>query len=268
MLSVRRHGPITRVQLARTVAGRPLYRVSTYLVGATLIDSGPPATARALTRWAGDAGVARVVHTHHHEDHTGGSWLLRRHLDVEVYAPPATAEILRTFSRIPFYRRVVWGRPHPVAATPFAGVLEIDGMRLEAIPTPGHADDHHCLFDHARGWLFSGDLFVHPRVRYLRREEDPWQQLEGLRRVRALGPTLLVCAHAGIVRDADTALARRIEFWERLAEDARRLVAEGHSIRSATRRLLGPEGGLYLASLGDFSKRNLVAGLVRGPGNL
>ncbi len=268
MISTRRLGPITRILLARTVAGRPLHLASAYLVGRTLIDSGPPATARALVGLYRRLGVERVVHTHHHEDHTGGSARLRRKLAIEIFAPPATVAILARFDRVPLYRRLVWGRPRPVDATPFSGTLEFDGMRLEAIPTPGHAPDHHCLFDHAHGWLFSGDLFVHPKVRYLRRDEDPWLQLEGLHRVRALRPTLLLCAHAGMIREADAALARRIEFWESLARDARRLRAAGYSTRTVTRRLLGREGGLHWVSFGEFSKRNLIEALLGGERDL
>ena len=268
MISVRHHGPLTRIVLARTLAGRPLYRVSVWMFRHTLIDSGPPATARALAGFCRRAGVERVVHTHHHEDHTGGSARLKRELGVEILAPGPTAKILADFDRVPAYRRLVWGRPRPVHATPFRGVLEGDGLRLEAIPTPGHAPDHHCLFDHAHGWLFSGDLFVHPRVRYLRREEDPWLQLEGIERVRALRPRLLLCAHAGLIREPDAALAQRAAFWKRLARDARRLRAAGYSWRRVTRELLGREGAMFLVSLGDFSKRNLVEALARGPGNL
>ena len=268
MISTRRLGPITRILLARTAFGRPLYLASAYLVGRTLIDSGPPATARALAKLCRRRGVERVVHTHHHEDHTGGSALLRTRLAVEILAPPATAAILAGFDRVPLYRRLVWGRPRPVIATPFSGTLDVDGMRLEAIPTPGHAPDHHCLFDHAHGWLFSGDLFVHPKVRYLRRDEDPWLQLEGLHRVRALHPTLLLCAHAGVIRDADAALARRIAFWESLASEAHRLAAAGQTPRAVTRKLLGREGGLHWVSLGDFSKRNLIEALLAGERDL
>lgn len=263
MLTVQPHGPFLRLDMARTCAGRPLYRVSAFAIGDTLIDSGCPATARALVRFSRVRGIRTVVHTHHHEDHTGGSWRLAEDLGVRVLAPAATAQILATFDRIPLYRRAVWGRPNPVAALPIEGVVETGGLHLEAIPTPGHCDDHHCLFDRERGWLFSGDLFVHERVRYLRAEESAHAQLDALRRMLALEPELLICAHAGIIRDARGALARRIGYWEDLAGRIAALRARGSSWRETTRRLLGPEGWLTYVSGGDFSKINLVRALGR-----
>src|SRR5690348_10948687 len=92
-----------RLVLARTVAGRPLYLVAAYALGDTLIDSGPPATARELLAWCRQHGIRRVLHTHQHEDHVGGSWLLARELGVEVLAPAATLPVLHRPYRLPLY---------------------------------------------------------------------------------------------------------------------------------------------------------------------
>lgn len=261
MLRVHEYGPLTRIVLARTALGRPLYTVAAYAIGELLIDSGCPATARALARFCRDRGVRLVVHTHHHEDHTGGSAHLARALGIRVIAPESTARILASFERVPLYRRLVWGRPSPVRAETMPPVLEAGGLRLLAIHTPGHCDDHHCLFDRERGWLFSGDLFVHERVRYARASENVQAQLHALRAMRALEPSLLVCAHAGVVRDAKGALSRRIAFWEELADRIATMRAGGASWKTITRTLLGAEGWLTYASLGDFSKINLVRAL-------
>jgi hypothetical protein len=45
------YGPITRIHLARTFLGRPLYTVEAYLVDGLLIDTGCPATASELVAW-------------------------------------------------------------------------------------------------------------------------------------------------------------------------------------------------------------------------
>jgi glyoxylase-like metal-dependent hydrolase (beta-lactamase superfamily II) len=261
-------GPVTRIRLAPTLAGRPLHQVSVYLLGRLLIDSGPPATARELLAWLRAEGLAErittLVNTHHHEDHVGGNALLARELGIEVLAPPATAALIARRRRIPLYRALVWGRPAPSRAAPFGAVLRVDGWRFEVIPTPGHAFDHVCLFEPERRWLFSGDLYVHPRVRYLRRLEAPWVQIESLRRVLALGPEILFCAHAGRVEDARGALAEKIADWQRLAAAAAELRARGLSLRAITRRLAGREGIYTWMSLGDFSKRNLIRALLAG----
>ena len=70
-------GEVTFLRLARTVAGRPLYRGGAYLAGGVLVDCGPPVTAAAVCDWLQGRAVEAVVVTHHHEDHSGGAALLK-----------------------------------------------------------------------------------------------------------------------------------------------------------------------------------------------
>jgi len=262
MLQVVEHGPITRIHMARTLFGRPLYTVEAYLVDGLLIDTGCPGTARELVAWCRERGVQRVVNTHHHEDHSGGDAPLQRALGLPVYAPPQALPILADFPRLQFYRRLVWGQPRSVAAEPLGATVETDRYRFEVIPTPGHCPDHVCLFEPRQGWLFTGDLFIHERVRYLRADEDARLILDSLRRVLTLRPRLLVCSHAGLVEDACGAIERKIAFWEGLAKEARALREQGLSLRQATDRLLGPEDMMARVSRGHFAKIHLIRSLL------
>jgi glyoxylase-like metal-dependent hydrolase (beta-lactamase superfamily II) len=262
MLEASTRGELTRIWMARSFGGRSLHAVSAYLLGDTLIDSGPPATADELADWCRRRGVRRVVHTHHHEDHTGGDAVLIERLGVEVWAPAGTVPILGSFYRLPWYRRLVWGQPRSAVATPYGETVRIGDAELEAIPTPGHAADHHCLFDPERRWLFSGDLFISPRVTHVRRSEDAATILSSLRRLLALNPALVICSHAGFVDGARQAIERRIAFWEELGGQVASLAAKGCSPRAIRRRLLGSEGAMMLLSCGDFSKTNLIRSLL------
>ncbi len=268
--------PVTRLRMARNVLGRHLHEVSAYRIGDLLIDSGPPPTAGRLADWCRPAiergELCQVVLTHHHEDHVGGAAALAE-LGLAVEAPAAAVPILAEGLRMPLYRRVVWGAPRRFRASPLGEEVVArlgtrpgaDELRFRVIPTPGHAFDHVCLFEPERRWLVSGDLYVHERVKYLRRIESVGLHIESLRRVRALEPDLLICSHAGLVKDAGAAIERKIAWWEGLAEKARELRDRGLEPRAIARALLGREGFFWYISLGDFSKRNLVRDLLRLP---
>ncbi len=262
MLEAETRGPITRLHLARTVFGRPLYTVNAYLVDGLLIDTGPPATGAELVAWCRERDVRQAVNTHHHEDHAGGDGALKSALGLPVAASPGTAAILADYYRLQLYRRIVWGQPRDVRVALLGDVVEIAHHRFEVIPTPGHSPDHVCFFEPMQGWLFGGDLFIHERVRVLRRDEDLWQTVAALRRVLALRPRLLICAHAGFVEDACGAIERKIAYWEGLAEQARALDGDGLSVPHIVERLLGPESLMTRITRGHFSKANLIRGLL------
>jgi ribonuclease/clavin/mitogillin len=262
MIRSTEYDPITRIHLARTAFGRPLYTVEAYLVDGLLIDTGCLATASELVAWCRGRGVRQVVNTHHHEDHSGGDGPLQKELRLPIAAPPGAISILADFPRLQLYRRVVWGQPGGVAVKPLGDVVETAHYCFQVIPTPGHCHDHVCLYEREQGWLFSGDLFIHERVRYLRADEDARGILESLRRVLALQPRLLICSHAGLVEDACGAIERKIAYWEGLARQGRALRRAGHSLREVTDRLLGPEDMMFRLTRGHFAKINLMRALL------
>lgn len=267
MFTVTSQGPLTRIRMARTLFGRPLHDVLAYAFADLLIDTGPPPTAERLVAWCRTRPeIRRVLLTHHHEDHVGGAAALHEELGLPVFAPASAVAILAEGLRMPLYRRLVWGTPRPVRTTPLGETVEGDGYRLRVIPTPGHAFTHVCFFEEERRWLFSGDLYVHERVRYLRRIEDVREHMASLRRVLALEPDLLICDHAGILPDARERLAAKIRWWEELAGKARELRDQGLDEAEIARRLLGRDGVLSWVSLGDFSHRNLIRALLAGAG--
>ncbi len=261
-MRIQHRGPLTRIEMVRRLAGRELYAVSAFGLGDTLIDSCFPVGADDLISWATDNKIRRVVHTHHHEDHVGSDAGLVRQLGVEVWAPAASVSLLDDFYRLPLYRRLVWGQPGNVTAKPLGRTVQIGGFDFEVIPTPGHAPDHVCLFQRDERWLFTGDLYLSTRAKYLRAVESAGRILESLRQVAALEPRLVICSHAGFVEQGAAALRRKIRYWEGLAESAEMMARQGTSVKTITRRLLGSEGFMTFISGGAFAKRHLIASLL------
>jgi glyoxylase-like metal-dependent hydrolase (beta-lactamase superfamily II) len=251
------------LRLARTVAGRPLYRGGAYLLGNVLLDCGPPATARAVLEWLGSRTVDALLVTHHHEDHSGGAALLaaRRGLAPHIHA--SGVALLAHGYPIELYRRLVWGRPRPVEARPLTPVVDTGAVRLEVVETPGHTPDHVCFYDRSRGWVFTGDLFLGERQRYLRDDEDLEQTIASLQAATALPLARVFCAHRGPLRDGPAALGRRLQHLTQVRDQARALLAQGLPEAEIARRVVGPEGPLTWISRGRFSAVNFVRSLKR-----
>jgi len=124
--------------------------------------AGPPAADAPATDDAGDPGrrvlvdaganfdvvprveervgdLDAVVLTHTHPDHVGNVDAVREAFDIET-----------------------WGfdpdRPAVDNAIPDEESVDMGLGTYEALHTPGHKDDHLCLYDAAAGVLFAGDL--------------------------------------------------------------------------------------------------------------
>lgn len=259
MLRTREHGDVTEVRLTTTLLGRSFYSVSAYLFDGTLIDTGPPRTGRELAAWAAKQEIEQIANTHHHEDHVGGNAYLAH---LPALAPAETVTRLARAPRIPLYRRTPFGQPRPAAACPMGETVATRRHTLQVIATPGHAFDHVVLWLPERGWLFSADLYIMERARYIRRRDDLALWMDSLRRMLAYDFDTMFCAHAGRVEGAHGAIRRKLAYWEELAGKARQLAAAGYEPRAISRQLLGKAGFMTLWSGGDYSKENLIRGLL------
>jgi glyoxylase-like metal-dependent hydrolase (beta-lactamase superfamily II) len=263
VIRVQRHEGLAFLRMARRLAGVPVYWTGAYLVDGVLVDCGPPVTARDLVRLLDGERLDAIAITHHHEDHMGAAPLLSER-GVPAWIHPAGIPLLRDGFVQEGYRALAWGRPARLTARPLEGVLETGRLRLEVVPTPGHSPDHVCFFEREKGWLFTGDLFLAERVRYLREDEDVAALVASLEAVCALPVRHVFCAHRGPVRDGPAALRRKRDNLVHMSETIRGLLRDGLSEREVARRAVGREGVLTWFSRGRFSARNFVRAVAPG----
>jgi glyoxylase-like metal-dependent hydrolase (beta-lactamase superfamily II) len=265
-----RFGDITRFDLARTILGRGRYWTTAYLVDGMMVDSGCRHTSPELARLLEGEAVTHLVNTHTHEDHIGGNEaIVRLNPKVEIIAHPLALRVLHDPRReqpLHPYRRLIWGMPQPSDARAAADgeVIETAHHRFQVVFTPGHSDDHLCLFEPDTGWAFTGDLFVGGRDRALRVDGDVWAIVASLRRVAALRPALLLPGAAKVRDEAVPALLEKAAYLEELGGRIVAMHNHGRSEAEIVRAACGGPMLIELVTLGHFSRRGLVRSFLRG----
>lgn len=172
------------------------------------------------------------------------------------------------------------------------------------VSAPGHCPDHTVFYVPERQWLFSADLFVTSTPKMAFYGEEPLTSISTLRKIcYGMPPTTpaattpgaesnppppptlstsssldsdtltfpldvssMFCAHRGKLTDGAARLRARLQWLEDVQGACESLLASGIvDVGAITRAVLGgKEDALYYTSRGDFSRRNLVIGLLKG----
>jgi glyoxylase-like metal-dependent hydrolase (beta-lactamase superfamily II) len=151
-----------------------------------------------------------VVNTHTHADHTGGNWQF-----------PAIANLDTPFTRtkakgsteirselepgklcgaVPkaFNPATYATRPWQTSRWLHDGdTIDLGGLTLTVLSTPGHTPDSLCLFDPASGLLFTGDTYYPGPIYVFGPGSDPAAYQNSVDRLAALAPRvrLVLGAH-------------------------------------------------------------------------
>ena len=266
-IRLEQEGPVTLIRMVSRFLGIPLFKVHAFFINGLLIDTG---FIHGRDRFMEVCDTLRpeiVVNTHHHEDHTGNNFRIRNKYGLLPLAHPKTFSYLQDPSRwIPWYRRLLWGCPHPSETGQLDSEIQTKKYRFLVIPTPGHADDHICLYEPNEGWLFSGDLFIGEQLGYLRDDEDIYSALDSLKRVVALKPKKMFCSFSGIVDRPETAIHQKIIHLENLKSEIEKGLQQGLSPQEIRRKLLGGGDRYRFMTSGQISKQNLINAFLRSKG--
>jgi glyoxylase-like metal-dependent hydrolase (beta-lactamase superfamily II) len=120
-----------------------------------------------------------------------------------------------------------------------------------------------CYLVPEKGWLFTADLFIARKPRYLRGDEDLLQLIASLRTVLEYDFDTLFCGHRGVVKDGKQALRDKLRYLEALCAVVQRRHESGQSIRHITKQMLGRDGWMSWFSGGDFSKQNMISSCLK-----
>ncbi|MFN4070699.1 MAG: MBL fold metallo-hydrolase, partial [Thermus caldifontis] len=205
--------------------------------GPVLMETGPESTYPRLEAALRQEGVdpkevRHVFVTHIHLDHAGAAWRFAE-LGATVYVHPRGAPHLVDPSRLlasaeriyGAMLKPLWGELKGIAqaqvrALADGEVVDLGGLRVQALETLGHASHHHAYL--VEGLLFAGDVAgvrIAPGP-VLPPTPPPDIHLESwyasLDRILALRPEALYLTHFGPYRDVEAhllALREVLEEW-------------------------------------------------------
>ena len=258
---------VTRIRMTSLGTWSLGFEVSAYLVGDILIDTGFSYVREPLLVGLADREIDLVCCCHSDEDLSGNCAAIAAAHGCPVFLSHAEAlweEGVRTLAP---YRRIWWGRVEPFDAMEMPDVVESGGRSFEVIPTPGHAATQAALYEAATGDVFTGDLVISPGAAAVLTWGNPWQEIESLRRVAALGPRRMLTGHGLIAEDPAPLLELKAERIEDAARRSVELMSEGVAPRDVVTRVF-PRGTIkdrffeWLTSR-EFSRLNFVLAAVR-----
>lgn len=181
---------------------------------AVIIDAGAGVDIEPILQQIDRSGVPRsairrLLLTHAHGDHAGGSRALRDALGLEVLASPIAAQYLRDGDEAKTsldrakgpggYPEGYRFQSSPVTDLAAGERLRIGAIELEVVATPGHCSGHVSYLLHRPGGtdLFAGDaIFALGRILL----QDIWdcsvtESCETIRRLAAIKPDGLYPGH-------------------------------------------------------------------------
>jgi glyoxylase-like metal-dependent hydrolase (beta-lactamase superfamily II) len=257
-------GKVCAWELGWSPMGRPLMTTLCYRVGSIFIDTGQSHMRPEVMRAFGEKTVEAVLLTHYHEDHSGNAAALQSRFNVPVYASAQTAQKLSAPYRIFPYQHLIWGPTKPLRTAAFPAELEIDGITVIPVSTPGHSRDHVSYLVSAHGLLFSGDLYLSERIKYFRADERIDDQIISLKKVLTLDFDALFCGHHPRPKDGKRHISEKLGYLEDFYGSVATLAEKGMDASQIMKMLgLKEQTLVKIICFGNVSMKNMVLSVVR-----
>lgn len=227
--------------------------IAAYLVrgaeGPVLVETGPGSTLSTLIRRLEDHGITpgdirHVLVTHIHLDHAGAAgWWAQQ--GAQIYVHPFGAPHLVNPGRLVASAERIYGKrmeslwgdilpapPDKVVPVQDREVIEVEGLALTAIETPGHARHHHvyqlgdiAFAGDAAGIRLPGTTWIDVPAPPPEFDREAWKISIG--KLRNLGLSTLCPTHFGPTTDVDAQLDALEAELDSVTEYVRSLMGEG-----------------------------------------
>lgn len=240
--------------------------VHAFFVDGLLIDTGPGKLQQQVLPDLMPLPVEQIFLTHHHEDHTGNLAVLHATLpNPPVYAHPTCANILKNPPKVSLAEYLIWGKHTPFQdIQPVGTTLDTFKYSFQPIYTPGHAIDHLALYEPKEGWLFTGDLYVHPYISYFVANECLATQINSLQKLIALDFDRMLCSHSTAQQNGKALLQQKLQFFQTFSGRVLHWHRQGYPPKQIMKKIKLKEKWLVnILSGGWLSALNMVKSVIR-----
>lgn len=236
--------------------------VYSYVVDGVMIDTGANSLFHLFRTYFDEADIDQVRITHHHEDHTGGAHYIATTKKVPIYIHKDSVGISSKKADYPLYRKIFWGERKPFPALPMEESFTSRNATWEVIETPGHMQDHLSFLNRETGQLFTGDLYVAPKLKVILRTESVPQTARSIERVLSYDFEEVVCNHAGIVPNGREMLMKKLNYLNDLMDKVLTLRQKGMSVKEIHHSLFNSKYPIQLFSLGEWHSIHIITSIL------
>jgi glyoxylase-like metal-dependent hydrolase (beta-lactamase superfamily II) len=157
-----------------------------------------------------------IISTHSHPDHTAGNWLIQERSEAEIVVPSNNSDTIGNADRLavrligeelaPLWKETylpITGfrdfLPHAYYGDGY--IFPLGNTRFIALHTPGHLNDHYCLYEPQRKILIGSDIDLSPFGPWYGNEEsDIYKLKSSIERLKAMHIEVYISSHAKAVR--------------------------------------------------------------------
>jgi glyoxylase-like metal-dependent hydrolase (beta-lactamase superfamily II) len=227
---------------------------NTYLFGSdavAVLDPGPVIDSHLQAIEAAAVGKIRwVLVTHTHRDHSPAAAVLAKRVGAELLGRPAPEGGHQDMTFAP--DRILED----------GDCLNVDGIDIEAIRTPGHASNHVCYRHAEQDWIFTGDHVIDGSTVVINPPDGNMKDyLESLEKLKRRNPLALAPGHGDLINDP-----QRLVDWiiaHRLEREAKVLLALRANPRLTSMELVPHVYADVDKKLYGWAERSLLAHLIK-----
>lgn len=245
---------------------KPLMTVCNFWVEGLMIDTAQRNAQKLVAKTFQHKPIEQIALTHWHEDHIGNTAYFFQKYKPTIFCHPFTAQKLQTGFKVLFYEQFMFGKidAYPIITQDFPEKICTAKYEFTPIHTPGHSADHTVFLEKNQGWLFSGDLFVSPKIKYFRKGEDLGEQILSIKKILQYDFDTIFCGHYPQKTNGKELFRLKLQYFEDFYEAVKNYYYQGLGSKEIMKALKIKEvHWLKYVTCLDVSVEYMVTSVIR-----